>query len=193
MEEMGRRIVAERVAMEQGLRVELGEQATCQWIARIEEDERKRMKSPTERRTRERRQEIRDHRRFLKQDGHFHWIARTVRRLQDGPERREAFRQFWGWLCTAEYEDPLELTRGDELALKTAALREYEALEDEERRETGREFQVIHPRAPLREDGSTGFPLREVWSAGVALLQESAFPRQRRTLTMFMPSKEDSS
>jgi hypothetical protein len=48
----------------------------------------------------------------------------------------------------------------------------YMALEDEERREAGREFQLIHPRAPHGSIGVTVFPLREVRSAGVALLEE---------------------
>jgi hypothetical protein len=95
------------------------------------------METPSERRTRERRQEIRDHRHFLKQDDRFHGIVKTVRKLPDGPERREAFRRFWAGLYTAEYEYPLAHTRGDQLAVRTAALQEYEALEDEERREAG--------------------------------------------------------
>jgi hypothetical protein len=64
-----------------------------------------------------------------------------------------------------EYEDPLARTRGDQLALRAAALREYEPLEDEERREAGRGLQVVHAFVPLREDGTTGFSPREVWCA----------------------------
>jgi hypothetical protein len=41
-------------------------------------------------------------------------------------------------LYPAEYEDPLARIQGDELALRTADPREYESLEDEERRESGR-------------------------------------------------------
>jgi hypothetical protein len=48
------------------------------------------METPTERR-----QEIRDHQYFLKQDGRFRGIVRIIRRLQDGSERREAIRRFW--------------------------------------------------------------------------------------------------
>jgi hypothetical protein len=64
--------------------------------------------------------------------------------------------------------------RGSTLQIR-AALREYEALEDEERREAGREFQVIHPHVSLGSTGVSGpteFPLRGVRSAGVAPLQE---------------------
>jgi hypothetical protein len=62
--------------------------------------------------------------------------------------------------------------RGDTFTIRAAALREYEALDDEERREAGRESQVIHLH--VRHVGSewTGFPLRGVRSAGVALLHE---------------------
>jgi hypothetical protein len=56
--------------------------------------------------------------------------------------------------------------------ISQAALREYEALEDEERRESGRGLEVVHPFVPLREDGTAGFPFRGVKSAGVALLPE---------------------
>jgi hypothetical protein len=77
--------------------------------------------------------------------------------------------------------------------MRVAALRQYEALEDDERRETRREFQVIHQRAPHGSIELTGFRLRGVRSAGVALLQEQVFPRQRRTMTVFRLSKEDSS
>jgi hypothetical protein len=70
-----------------------------------------------------------------------------------------------------EYEDPLARTRGDELAMRTAALREYEALEDEERREAGR-LMVIDPSTLLREDGTTIPPVRSGSGAGVARLQE---------------------
>jgi hypothetical protein len=52
------------------------------------------METPTEQSNKERRQEIRGHRHFLKQDGRFHGIVRTVRRLPDGSELREAFRSF---------------------------------------------------------------------------------------------------
>jgi hypothetical protein len=93
-------------------------------IAQIEEDERQRMESHTERRTMERRQEIRDHRPFLKQDGRFHGILRTVRSLPDRPEWTEAFRRFWAELHTAVYEDPFAPMRGEALTLRTAALGE---------------------------------------------------------------------
>jgi hypothetical protein len=172
IEEMRLVAAAERMATEQGPRIETREQATGQWFAWIEEGERHRMESPTERMTRERRQEIRNHRRFVKQDERFPGIVRAVRVLPDGPERRDAFRQFWAGLDTAEYEDPIARTREDGLALRAAVLREYEALEDEERRESSRGLEVVHPFVALRQDGRTGFPLRGVRSAGVALLQE---------------------
>jgi hypothetical protein len=70
------------------------------------------------------------------------------------------------------FANPLVQARGSTLTIRAAALREYEALEDEARRETGREFQVIHPHAPHASNGMTEFPLRDVRSAGVALLQE---------------------
>jgi hypothetical protein len=94
LEEMRQRMEAQRIIDLQGPNVELREQNLGQWIAQIEEDERQRMETPTERRTRERRQDIRDHRHFLKQDGRFHGIIEIVRRLPDGPERREALRSF---------------------------------------------------------------------------------------------------
>jgi hypothetical protein len=172
IENMRVRMAAEQILENQGPRVEMREQVTGQWIAQIEEDERRRMESPTERRNRERRQEIRDHRRFLKQDGRFHGIVRTVRRLPDGPERREAFRRFWEGLYATEYEDPLARLGQEALTMRTAALREYEALEAEEQRESGKGLEVVYSLASLREDGTTGFPPREVRSAGVALSQE---------------------
>jgi hypothetical protein len=70
---------AERIIDLQTQEMELREQNLRQWIVQIEDDERQRMETPTERRTRERRQEIRDHRYCLKQDGRFHGIVRTVR------------------------------------------------------------------------------------------------------------------
>jgi hypothetical protein len=78
----------------QNQRVEFVEQNLGQRIRQIEEDERERMESPTERRTRERRQEIQDHRRFLDRDGIFRDIAEDIRRLPNGPERQEVFRRF---------------------------------------------------------------------------------------------------
>jgi hypothetical protein len=59
----------------------------------------------------------------------------------------------------------LQAAHGNPLTLMAA----YTALEDEERRETGRDFQVIHPRAP---HVPTVYPLPGPRSAGVALLQE---------------------
>jgi uncharacterized protein with von Willebrand factor type A (vWA) domain len=103
------------------------------WIAQIEEDERQRMESPSERKTRERRMDIKDHGRFLKKDPRFRGIVRTIQRLQDGP---------------------------DTLGRRSVALMEYEASEDEERRESGREFQVTHPHAPLGSRRGSGFPFR---------------------------------
>jgi hypothetical protein len=113
------------------------EQNLGQWIRQIEEDERLRMESPTERRTRERRQEIQDHHGFLERDGRFQGIIEDVRRLPNGPERQEVFRRFWANLYTQKYQDPLAREERAVPALMTAALRELEALEDEERRNAG--------------------------------------------------------
>jgi hypothetical protein len=75
-------------------------------------------------------------------------------------------------LYTAEIEDPPDCTRGDELAMRTSALREYEALDDEERREASRKLVEVHPPTLLREDGTTRPLRRSVGSAGVARLQD---------------------
>jgi hypothetical protein len=63
------------------------------------------------------------------------------------------FRRFWANLYTQEYRDPLAREEEDLLALRTAALRELEALEDEERRETGG-WGLARPLMVIREDGS---------------------------------------
>jgi hypothetical protein len=81
-------------ALVQNQRVEFEEQNLGQWTRRTEEDERRRIESPTERRTRERRQEIQAHRRFLERDGRFRDMIENVRRLPNGPERQEVFRRF---------------------------------------------------------------------------------------------------
>jgi hypothetical protein len=86
-------------ALVQNQRVEFEEQNLGQWIRRIEEDDRRRMESPTERRTRGRRQEIQANRRYLARDGRFRDIVEDVRRLPNGPERQEVFRRF-GPTCT---------------------------------------------------------------------------------------------
>jgi hypothetical protein len=130
------RMTPGRITDDHGPRVQVREQTLGQWIVQIEADKRQRIETPTERRTRERRQEIRDHRHFLKQDGRFRGTLRTIRRLQDGPERREAIRRFWEDQFVEEYASQLIQARGITLTLRAAALREYEALEDEERRET---------------------------------------------------------
>jgi hypothetical protein len=88
------------------------------------------MESPTERRARERRQEIQDHRHFLEGDGRFRRIVDEVRRMPDGPERQGVFRRFWADLYTQEYQDPLAREGAELLALGTAALRDLEVLED---------------------------------------------------------------
>jgi hypothetical protein len=110
------------------------------------------MESPTERRTRERSQEIQDHCRFLEKDGRLRGIVAEVRRLSNGPERQEVFRMFWSDLYTQEYQNPLAAEGAELLALRTAALRELEALEDQERRETGRR-ELARSLALIREDG----------------------------------------
>jgi hypothetical protein len=148
-------------ALVQNRRAELAERNLGRWIREIEEDERMRMESPTERRTRQRRQEIQDHRRFLERDGRFQRIIEDVRRLPNGSERQEVFRRFWANLYTQEYQDPLAREGAEVLALRTAALPELEALEDEERRETGGREQKL-------------LPWRDRWSsAGSALLNSS--------------------
>jgi hypothetical protein len=101
----------------------------------------------------ERRQEIQDHRRVLERDGRFRDIVEDVRRLPNGPECQEVFRRFWANLYTQEYQDPLAREGAEVLALWTAALRELEALEDEERRELGGR-DLVRPLALIREDGS---------------------------------------
>jgi hypothetical protein len=55
--------------------------------------------------------------------------------------------------------------------MRTAVLREYGALEDEERREAGRLVEV-HPLALFREHGTTIPPQRSGRGAGVARLQD---------------------
>jgi hypothetical protein len=84
-----------------------GEQNLGQWVREIEADERLRMETPTERRTRERRQEIRDIRRSLGRDGRFREIVEDIRRSPNGPERQEVFRRFWANRYTQEYQNPL--------------------------------------------------------------------------------------
>jgi hypothetical protein len=115
-------------ALVQNQRVELGEQNLGQWIRRIEEDERARMDSPTERRARERRQEIQANRGYLERDGRFRDIVEDVRRLPNGPERQEVFRRFWANLYTQEYQNPLAREEAEVMALRTAALRGLQAL-----------------------------------------------------------------
>jgi hypothetical protein len=140
-------------ALVQNQRPEFIEQNLGQWIRGIEEDERRRMESPTERRTRERREQIQANRRYLERDGRFQGIIEDVRRLPNGLERQEVFRRFWANLYTQEYQNPLAREDAELLSLRTAALRELEALEDEERRETGGR-EVVRPLTLLYEDGS---------------------------------------
>jgi hypothetical protein len=116
--------------------------------------ESQRIETPTER------QEIRDQRRYLKKDGRFRNIVRTVHRLQEGPERREALRKFWEDV----YDDQLVQAQEEQMSLRGHVLAEYVALEDEERRETGREFKVTHPHSP---HVPKALPLRGSRSAGV--------------------------
>jgi hypothetical protein len=147
------------------------EQNLGQWIREIEEDERRRRESPTERRIRERREQIQDHHRSLERDGRFREIVEDVRRLPNGPERQEVFRRFWANLYTQEYQNPRAREEADLLQLRTAALRELEALEDEERRETGGR-ESVSPLTLLYEDGS----LAEGWdrSSPVTVMGVSA-------------------
>jgi hypothetical protein len=111
------------------------------------------MEAPTERSTRERRQAIEDHRRYLERDGRFRGIIEDIRRLPDWSERQRVFRMFWADLYTQEYQDPLAREAEELLRLRMAALQESEALEDEERREMGGR-ELAHLLALIREDGS---------------------------------------
>jgi hypothetical protein len=63
------------------------------------------------------------------------------------------FRRFLANLYTQEYQNPLAREEAEVLALRTAALRELEALDDEERRETGGR-ELARPLTLIREDGS---------------------------------------
>jgi hypothetical protein len=111
------------------------------------------METPTERRIRERREQIEEDRRYLAPDGRFTQIVEEVHRLPDGPECREVFRRFLAILYTQEYQNPLECEDAGLLSVRTATLRELEALEDEERRESrGRE--LARPITLYREDGT---------------------------------------
>jgi hypothetical protein len=65
-----------------------------QWMREIEEDERRRHETPTEQRTRERREQIEENRHYLLRDGRFAGIVEDGRRLPNGPERQEVFRRF---------------------------------------------------------------------------------------------------
>jgi hypothetical protein len=111
------------------------------------------METPTERRTRERREQIQENRRYLESDGRFTGIIEDIHRLPDGPERREVFRRFWFNLYTQEYQNPLVRGDAELLAVRTATLRELEALEDEERRESGG-WELARPITLYREDGA---------------------------------------
>jgi hypothetical protein len=153
--------------------IKVKEQTIGYWLVQVEQDEKHQTETPVERRARESRQEIKDHRRLLKHDVCFRKIVQTLRRLQDGPERREEIRSFWNETYEEVYSDPLvQGVRGDPLRMRAAALQVCTELEDEGRRETGRESQVIRPHAPFRGSKVTQFPLRGPRSAGTALLQE---------------------
>jgi hypothetical protein len=73
--------------------------------------------------------------------------------LPNGPERQEVFRRFWANLYTQEYQNPLVREDADRLSIRTAMLRELEALEDEERRESGGR-ELVRPLTLYRGDGS---------------------------------------
>jgi hypothetical protein len=124
-------------ALVQNQRPVFVEQNLGQWIRQIEEDERLRMETPTERRTRERREQIEENRRYLARDGRFTQVVEDVHRLPDGRERWEVFRRFWFNLYTQEHQNPLAREDAELLSVRAATLRELEALEDEERRESG--------------------------------------------------------
>jgi hypothetical protein len=82
------------------------------------------METPSQRRTRGRQQEIRNLRRYLKQEGQF----------------RETLRRF----LEDVYQDPTVHARYERLSLSVHVLSEYIGLVDSERMESGQEFQVIH-------------------------------------------------
>jgi hypothetical protein len=124
-----------------------------QWMRDIEADERRRMESPAERLTRERRERIEENRRYLLRDGRFTGIVEDIRRLPNGPERQEVFRRFWYNLYTQEYQNPLAREEAERLSIRTATSRELEALEDEERRESGGR-ELVRQLTLYREDGS---------------------------------------
>jgi hypothetical protein len=96
---------------------------------------------------------IEETRRYLLRDGRFTQIVEDVRRLPNGPERQEVFRRFWANLYTQEYQDPLAREGAEWLSIRTATLRELEALEDEERRESGGR-ELVRPLTLCYEDGS---------------------------------------
>jgi hypothetical protein len=104
------------------------EQNLGQWIRQIEEDERRRMETTMERRTRERREQIEEDRRYLARDGRLTQIMEDVRRLPDAPEWREVLRRFWANLYTQEYQNPLAREDAELLSVRTATLRVLEAL-----------------------------------------------------------------
>jgi hypothetical protein len=125
-----------------------------QWMRDIETDERRRMEETcTQRRTRERRELIEENRPYLLRDGRFTGIVEDVRRLPNGLERQEVFRRFWANLYTQEYQNLLAREHAEVLSIRTATLRELEALEDEDRRESGGR-ELVRPLTLYREDGS---------------------------------------
>jgi hypothetical protein len=101
---------------------------------------------------------IEENRQYLLRDGRFTHIVEDVRRLPDGPERQDVFRRFWFNLYTQEYQNPLAREEAERLSIRTATLRELEALEDEERRESGGR-ELVRPITQYYEDGS----LAEGW------------------------------
>jgi hypothetical protein len=116
------------------------------------------MPSDSRRRTRERREQIEENRRYLLLDGRFRDIVEDVRRLPNRPERQQVFRRFWYNLYTQEFQNPLTREELEVLSIRTATSREQEALEDEERRESGGR-DLVRPLTLYREDGS----LAEGW------------------------------
>jgi hypothetical protein len=73
--------------------------------------------------------------------------------LPNGPERQEVFRRFWANLYTQQMQNLFAREEADLLQLRTAALWELEALEDEERREMGGR-ELVRPLTLLHKDGS---------------------------------------
>jgi hypothetical protein len=121
--------------------MEFEEQNLGQWIRRTEEDERRRMESPTERPTRERRQEIQANRRYLE----------ILLRTSGGCRMAQSVKRCLGgfWLT---YTCRSTRTRWH-VSQRSYCPTGVGGLEDEERRETGGR-ELARPLTLLRDDGA---------------------------------------